>query len=187
MSNHFCHRTPSVPRLKTSSLATPQLIAPGAVDSLTLPDGVPVAGTLERSNGTTLYRVSANAGDRLLFAGQSASGGGATARLLDPYGNAVWSGLDIRSNSPVISAQFGGDYWLAIDGATNNDPVAPLGYEFTLHRVADTTTSMTLGDKVEDALTGPRERSSAATASPDVANAGPCGLAASRLRFHGFF
>ena len=121
----------------------------------TLPDGVPVAGTLERSNGTTLYRVSANAGDRLLFAGQSASGGGATARLLDPYGNAVWSGLDIRSNSPVISAQFGGDYWLAIDGATNNDPVTRLGYEFTLHRVADTTTSVTLGDKVEDALTQP--------------------------------
>src|SRR5439155_4280658 len=58
-----------------------------------LTPGAPVSGVLSPANETDLYRFTAAAGDRYLFHMQANSGAPtATWRLIDPYGNALFTG-----------------------------------------------------------------------------------------------
>ena len=136
---------------KTGS-ATFKIFTDASLQSLQ--DNVAVTGVLERSNGMTLYRVPATAGDRLLVAGQSGFTGSATATLFDPYGNAIF-GVDVRTNSPIVDAAFTGDYWLAISGSNANGPATAVGYGFTVHRIADTTIPTELGQTITGSISQP--------------------------------
>ncbi|HNI80523.1 MAG TPA: CARDB domain-containing protein, partial [Rhodocyclaceae bacterium] len=113
----------------------------------------PVSGTLDPGSSNTVYHFTGTSGDRLFFNATSLTNVGQTpyVRLLDPRGQQVWS--NYFSNIDVFSLAATGDYTLVIEGSAYQ--TVPIGYGFTLYRVTDDKTSLTLDSTVNGTLAIP--------------------------------
>lgn len=126
-----------------------------AAAALLTPDTV-VSNTLAPGNETDFYQFTANAGDPFVFDRQFlTSGQNVWWRLLDPYGNEVFSSG--FNDVGTVTQQVTGTYTLLIEGYVNND--APATYSFIADRGVNsplpplTGTPLTLGQIVFGSLT----------------------------------
>ncbi|WP_164103003.1 RHS repeat-associated core domain-containing protein [Candidatus Laterigemmans baculatus] len=79
--------------------------------------GVPFSGSLSPAQESDLYRFAAAAGDRFYFDSQSTvSSGNASWRLVDPYGQPVFT-QNLASDVDTLTLSAAGIYTLIIEGA----------------------------------------------------------------------
>src|SRR4030095_4835752 len=98
--------------------------------------GTAVSGTLNPGNASDFYRFDARAGDRFYFDQQSRSGGNVYWRLIDPYGQQVWTNSSFGDVDPQTLG-FTGTYTLLVEGYILN--TSPVNYSFNVQKVTDTT------------------------------------------------
>jgi len=109
--------------------------------------GQPFSGNLPSGRETMLYSFDAQAGERLFFDWQNGSSS-ASWRLIDPFGDQVWSqGVSDRD---VETIALSGTYTLAVEGYIYN--TSPLAFTFAIQKVTDTTASMTVGSVTNDEI-----------------------------------
>ena len=131
---------------RLSDLATAPPLTPGTA----------VSGALNPANSTNFYQFNVATGQSFYFARLSGSGGSADAwwRLIDPYGNVLFSTFlsDDVARKTLTAA---GTYTLLIEGG-----VADTGtdsYSFNVAPIRDTTQALTLGSAVNASLAAPGE------------------------------
>ena len=102
-----------------------------------------------------LYSLQANAGDPFYFDAQSLSGGGSTNwRLIDPYGQQVWS--QGFSNVATTVLQSTGTYTLLVEGSVSN--TSAVNYSFNAQKIVNPTTALTLGSLTTGVVTQPGQQ-----------------------------
>jgi ELWxxDGT repeat protein len=122
-----------------------------AANATALTPGTPVSGTLDPANETNLYKFNANAGDQFYFDSQTLTGAtSAYWRLIDPYGNVVFSqGLGSDAGTQPLDAA--GTYTLLIEGYVGDTGTG--SYTFNVQPVATpATTTLTLGSTVNGSI-----------------------------------
>ncbi|HEY7118908.1 MAG TPA: hypothetical protein VH475_20125, partial [Tepidisphaeraceae bacterium] len=119
--------------------------------------GTRVDGTLAPARTSAFYSFSAVAGDALFFDTQASSGFGVapTFRLLDPFGNIVFSQGFSDVDRMVIPRS--GAYTLLVEGRFN-DTSASATFGFTVQKVSDPTTPMTVGTTVNGSIDQPGQQ-----------------------------
>ncbi|MEH2565659.1 CARDB domain-containing protein [Bradyrhizobium sp. AZCC 2289] len=132
---------------RLSDLASAASITPGTV----------VSGTLSPGNATNLYKFNASAGDQFYF--DQLTGGGYPNywRLIDPYGQQVWStyfGTPYNVDTQTLALP--GTYTLLVEGYITN--TSPVNYSFNVQKVTNTTAALTLGSQVNGAVTQPGQQ-----------------------------
>jgi hypothetical protein len=111
--------------------------------------GTAVSGTLNPGNSTNLYQFNANTGDLFYF--DSLSGGYPNYwRLIDPYGQEVWSNY-LSTSSGTQALPSTGTYTLLVEGYVGN--TSPVSYSFNTQKVTNAAAALTLGNRVDGAIT----------------------------------
>jgi hypothetical protein len=111
--------------------------------------GATVSGSLDISKGTALYNFDGVAGDHLYYDTRTYVGQSATTRLLDPYGNLVWTSSPTSDkNTPSLPST--GKYTLAIESSLSD--TTPASYSFVVQRVTNQTVPITLGSRVDGSV-----------------------------------
>ncbi|MBL8535113.1 MAG: LamG domain-containing protein, partial [Betaproteobacteria bacterium] len=118
-------------------------------------NGITASITNVPARETHLYRFAATAGERLYFDLVSKSGANLTLRLFDPFG-ALISGPAEIGDVDVFTAQFTGDYLVAIEGRVTNTGSA--AYEIAVHAAEDAEAELAVGERAESAIASPGER-----------------------------
>jgi hypothetical protein len=124
---------------RLSDLATATPITPGTV----------VSGTLTPGTATNIYQFNGNAGDLFYFDTLSGSYPN-NWRLIDPYGQQVWSNY-LYTSVPTQALASSGTYTLLVEGYIVN--TSPVSYSFNAQKVTNTTAALTLGTQVSGAVT----------------------------------
>lgn len=136
----------------TGEYALRVLDANGAED---MTPGERVDVSLEGGNTSTLYRFSANAGDKYYFDSISFSEGAVYYScnwyLIDPYGR-LENYNSIRSDADTFSLKYSGEYLLLLAGNDNNS--ATIDYSFNLLPVVDPDVRTLALDTVTTATIG---------------------------------
>ncbi|NDC64809.1 MAG: hypothetical protein EBZ59_12705, partial [Planctomycetia bacterium] len=96
--------------------------------------GSVVVGTLPTPNGTSVYTLTAAAGDRFQFTNVSLQGDGGRWRLVDPYGQQVFDSP--MASTMIVDLTATGDYSLILDGAI--DATQAASYGFVAGRLSNT-------------------------------------------------
>ncbi|HEY7599210.1 MAG TPA: hypothetical protein VH741_04715, partial [Candidatus Limnocylindrales bacterium] len=114
-----------------------------------LTPGTPVSGQLNPGNETHLYRFEVpEGGARYYFDMQSIANGDARWRLINGYGDDVFSaGL---GNDVDVVALAAGSYTLLLEGRSYN--TASNAYQFNVQPVVDETAALALGQRVDGAI-----------------------------------
>ncbi|HEY2250227.1 MAG TPA: hypothetical protein VGH74_04160, partial [Planctomycetaceae bacterium] len=100
-----------------------------------LTPGTAINGTLVGGNTTDLYQFTATAGQSFYFANQVTSGGGTeVSRLVDPYGNILFS-QSLSGNAGRFTLNTPGNYSLLIEGSVQN--TVDVGYTLNVLQVVD--------------------------------------------------
>ncbi len=124
-----------------------------------LTTGTAVTGTLAGGNSTNLYQFTATAGQAYYFANQVTSGSGGgndRLRLVDPYGNILFS-QSLTADAGRFTLNSGGKYTLLVEGGIQN--TADLGYTLTAFSNVDPAPqALTLGNAVSANLAVSTER-----------------------------
>jgi RHS repeat-associated protein len=116
---------------------------------------VPVSGTLAPANSTNAYRFTGAAGDHYSFVPSTSSFSNEYWRLLDPYGNLVFSD-PLGSDPGTITLLASGTYTLLVEGYIGDTGTA--GYSFTANFLGHTPpappggTALTVGSTVNGTL-----------------------------------
>ena len=100
---------------------------------------------------TRLYSFAATAGERFFFDSQLLSGENFTVRLFDPQGNVVWGPQWFSDDHDVFTVPLTGTYTFAFEGRIYNDG-AGTTWAFNLQPVADESSALTLGARVDGAI-----------------------------------
>ncbi len=118
-----------------------------------LTPGTPVSGSLSPANETDLYQFTAAAGDRFFFDMQAYTGGLSTWRLMDPYGNLLFTSAFSSAAQADVDAMTlaqPGTYTLLLEGAI--DSTGTDNYTFNVQPAPVRTAALTLGSTVNAAL-----------------------------------
>ena len=115
--------------------------------------GDKVTGTLEPASETRAFRFAANAGDKLFFDTNGAAGE-FYWRLIDPFGRQVIgpSGFNDQAD---IALPYAGAWTILVEGKTYEGGRAT--FAFTPVRESISTTALTVGTRIDAALTTPGE------------------------------
>ena len=133
--------------------------------------GNEVSGTLNPGNESAFYRFDAAAGDQMefdLIAGTI----NATWRLVDPYGNILFSSTFSTSQGPITLTQ-SGSYILAIEGQITE--AAPATFSFNAKRVGQNPppppsgTPLTVGSTINGSISLAGEEDNFVLTLPDDA------------------
>ena len=121
--------------------------------------GTPVSGTLSPANSTDIYRFTASAGDTDYFASLSSNTQSADWRLIDPYGNVLFSnGMSRDGGRLTLSAT--GTYTVLVKGYIGD--TGTTSYSFNVEFQGNVPppppvgTPLTLGSTVNATLSNPR-------------------------------
>jgi RHS repeat-associated protein len=120
-----------------------------------LTPGAATSGTLNPGNSTDLYQFNAAVGTSFYFAqltGGAASG--AWWRLIDPYGNVLFS-TSMANDAGRLTLGVAGTYTLLAEGQIGQ--TAPVAYSFNAAPITDTTQPLNLGSSVSGSLATPGE------------------------------
>ncbi len=98
--------------------------------------GTPVSDTLDYAQGSKIYTLELNEGDKIYLQGRSLSGGKLKWRLVDPYGVQRYSSA-FMTPGETLEISAAGRYWLVLDGDDSNTSTATLDYAFSVNRVPD--------------------------------------------------
>ncbi|HEV3341679.1 MAG TPA: putative Ig domain-containing protein, partial [Pirellulales bacterium] len=126
-----------------------------------LTPGTPVSDTLNPGNSTNLYSFTAAAGQSFYFTNLAYSGGSVTSffnddwRLIDPYGNTVFTTL-LRSDAGRQTLNAPGTYTLLVEGYIGDTVAA--NYAFNVLPITDQTQPLVLGNTVNSTLATPGEQ-----------------------------
>src|SRR5262249_19208664 len=119
-----------------------------------LTPGTPVSGSLNPANETDLYRFTSAAGDRFFFDVLARTNGGGSAwRLVDPYGNVLFSSLfgsTASSDVDVLTLAQPGTYTLLLEGRIS-DTVAG-NYTINVQPAPVNSAALTLGSTVNGTI-----------------------------------
>jgi hypothetical protein len=126
---------------RLANLASASAITPGTV----------VSDTLNPGTATNLYQFNAIAGDLYFFDRLSATSGNVWWRLIDPYGQQVWSNNFGNGSIGTQALASTGIYTLLVEGYIQN--TAAVSYSFNAQKVTNTTATLTLGTQVNSAIT----------------------------------
>ncbi|MCG8335550.1 MAG: hypothetical protein MJE63_13605, partial [Proteobacteria bacterium] len=121
--------------------------------------GVDVVDMLDPAAGTSVYKFSAQAGDRFYFdfLSSSTSASIKSSRIIDPFGAQVRYDGNLRDGGPFDLA-FDGEYLLLIEGRRDESPVDPSDISFNLQPVVDhAPVAITVGDRVDGQIEVPGE------------------------------
>jgi RHS repeat-associated protein len=132
-----------------------------------LTPGTPMSGTLNPGNETDLYRFTVAAGDRFFFDAQAASGPVGTWRLIDPWGNSLFTKPFSSDEDTRVLTQTG-TYTILMEGTLG--ATGTTNYTFNVQPVTITTQALTLGNTVSGAIgvTGEEDRYTFALGSPSL-------------------
>jgi subtilase family serine protease len=108
----------------------------------TIDPGVPVVAELRPGKETDFYRFDAQAGARFYFDLQAVANGDAQWRLINPFGDQVFSG-SLGSDIDTFALAQTGTYTLLVEGRRYN--IEPNAYRFTIEKVVDSVTPITVG------------------------------------------
>jgi hypothetical protein len=97
---------------------------------------------------TKTYNFSANAGDPFYFDAISRSGASIDWRLIDPFGQQVWSNNFSSVGTQALPSS--GIYTLLVEGYIGN--TGPASFSFNAQKVTNTTAALTLGNQVNGAI-----------------------------------
>ncbi len=129
-------------RFRFFDLAT---ATPAALDT-------PVSGTLNPANRTDAYQFTLAGATRMFFDTPGNAPGSAEWRLLDPFGNVIFSqGLNSTYGPVTLTAP--GTYTLLIEGYIGD--TGTVSYSFQLATVHDGAQALTVGTVTAGAITGP--------------------------------
>jgi RHS repeat-associated protein len=123
------------------------------VSATPLTPGTPVSGSLSPANETDLYKFTAAAGDRFFFDMQAYTGGLSTWRLVDPYGNFLFSSafsVAAQADVDVLTLAQPGTYTLLLEGAIDSTVLG--SYTFNVQPAPIRTAALTLGSTVNASL-----------------------------------
>ncbi len=137
---------------RLSDLASATTFAPGTA----------VSGTLNPANSSAFYQFNAGAGQSFYFA-QLSGGNSIWWRLIDPYGNVLFSTFE-GNDAGRLTLAAGGTYTVLIEGALSN--TGALNYSFNVAPIADPTQALALGSTVNGTLSAPGEKDSYAFTLP---------------------
>ncbi|MBI4937393.1 MAG: hypothetical protein HY846_04120, partial [Nitrosomonadales bacterium] len=94
--------------------------------------GDTVTGNLAPGSETDIYRFTASARDQVLFDQLSASRGGASWRLINPYAGLVFGPSNFADIGPTV-LPYAGIYYLLVEGRYNE--TLPLDYSFRIQDI----------------------------------------------------
>lgn len=115
--------------------------------------GMAVSDTLNPGNATNLYQFSAAAGQTLYFA--HLSGNAPWWRLIDPYGNMLFSTL-LSNDGGRLTLGAAGNYTVLVEGDITSTGTSR--YSFNAAAITDKTQALTLGSDVTGTLSAPGEQ-----------------------------
>ena len=130
---------------RLSNLASVTLLTPGT----------PVSGTLSPANSTDAYRFDAAAGQSFYFARLSGTTSNASWRLIDPYGNVLFS-TSLQSDGGRVTVRATGTYSLLVEGAISDS--GTVNYSFNVAPITDTTQPLAVGSTVNATLAAPAQQ-----------------------------
>jgi RHS repeat-associated protein len=116
--------------------------------------GTAVQDTLNPANSTNMYEFSATAGQSFYFAGFTSDTSFANWRLIDPFGNVLFSTF-FRNDGGRLDLTSTGTYTLLVEG--NIAATGSLSYSFNVEPISDVTQALTLGSPVNASLATPGE------------------------------
>lgn len=118
--------------------------------------GANVTGQLRPGNETKAYRFDASAGERFFFEMLSVTGGGSsgTWRLLDPYGQVVFT--KAHSSVDTVMIVHDGIYTLLLEGLISEHVTR--NYSFVVYPVNYGEHSLVIGAAIQGAIEVPGER-----------------------------
>jgi len=120
-----------------------------------LTPGSPVQDTLNPANSTNAYQFNAATGQSFYFAGFAGDTTSTWWRLIDPFGNVLFSTY-LKNDGGRLNLTATGTYTLLVEGyiaATGST-----GYSFSVDPITDPTQPLTLGSLVNANLTTPGEK-----------------------------
>ena len=122
-----------------------------------LTPGTTVSDTLNPASCTNLYQFNATAGQSFYFASISGGTNFVQWRLIDPYGNQLFS-TAYANDGGRVNLSASGTNTLLIEGSINN--TGTLSYSFNAEPIADTTETLTLGGLTNGNLAAPGQQDS---------------------------
>jgi hypothetical protein len=116
--------------------------------------GTPVSGTLSPASSSNFYQFTATAGQSLYFARLTGSGGTGsdTWRLIDPYGNVLFS-TSLSSDGGRLTLSTTGTYTVLVEGFIAD--TGTVSYSFNVAPITDVTQPLTLGSTANGSLATP--------------------------------
>jgi len=137
--------------MATTGEASFRILSAASAQDLTL--GSATAASLDQARGTALYHVALQAGDKLFLDGRSVTNGAIGWRLVDPYGDLVASSSALANLIAPFTVSKSGSYLLLLEGDTANDSVQTVAYDFSLNRVPDVASTLTVGNTTSGTIT----------------------------------
>jgi RHS repeat-associated protein len=122
-----------------------------------LTPGTAVSDTLNPGNNTNLYQFSGTAGQSYYFAIDSGSSTNIWWRLIDPYGNSLFSTQFVNDGGRVTLTA-SGTYTVLIEGDVFS--TATQSFSFNAEPITDTAPSLTPGSLVNGTLATPGQQDS---------------------------
>jgi RHS repeat-associated protein len=129
---------------RLSDLATATPLTPGTA----------VSGTLNPANSTNFYQFNVATGQPFYFARQSGSASSAWWRLIDPYGNVLFSTF-LSDDVARMTLSAAGTYTLLVEGFIGD--TGTVSYSFNAAPITDPTQALTMGSAVNATLAVPGE------------------------------
>ncbi len=116
--------------------------------------GALVSGTVTPGSGTTLYRFTANAGERIYYEGRSVTGFSTApyVKISGPFGNQLLFGS--ADTDAEFSAPHTGSYIISLEGRYF-DTSSSGSFSFLLQPIIDATNTFLVGQTVSSAITHP--------------------------------
>jgi RHS repeat-associated protein len=114
-----------------------------------LTPGTAVSDALNPANSTNLYQFNATAGQSFYFASLSSSGGNNWWRLIDPYGNQLFS-TSFANDGGRLTLDANGTYTVLVEGGVFN--TGTVSFSFNVESITDTAQTLALGSLVNGNL-----------------------------------
>ena len=120
--------------------------------------GTPFSGSLDPGNETDLYRFTASAGEQFYFDALTVGGPGGRWRLVDPYGNILFSNVFgvVSTIEPDVLTLQAGVHTLLLEGHVIN--TASGSYAINVQPVTFSSQPLAFGQAVQAVLSAPGEQ-----------------------------